>query len=112
MRSSFGVGGLLFFDERLLVREALVLFAFDELDAVIDQVRREVFDLLFGELDFLESFDDVVVGEKALLFPRLDKLLQFFDVGESNVDSEHLTTTSGSTRLTRLTNNHQRSRFT
>jgi len=35
----------------LLVRQALVLFALDELDPVIDQVRREIFDLLLGELD-------------------------------------------------------------
>src|SRR5439155_172429 len=83
-----------------LVREALVLFPFDELDAVVDQVRGEVFDLLLRQLDFLEPFDDLVVGEEAFLLPRIDQLLQFFDVGERDVDGEHLSTTSGYTRLT------------
>ena len=72
-----------------------MLFALDELDAVIDQVRREVLDLLLGELDFLDPLDDLVVGEEAFLLSRRDELLQLFDVGKSNVDSEHLSTTSG-----------------
>ena len=77
------------------MRQALVLFAFDELDAVVDQVRREVFDLLLRELDFLDPFDDLVIGEEPLLLSRRDELLQLLDVGKSNVDSEHLSTTSG-----------------
>ena len=76
-----------------------MLLALDELDPVVDQVRREVFDLLLRELDFLETVDDLVVGEEALLLARLDELLEFFDVGKSNVDSEHLSTTSGPTRV-------------
>jgi len=85
----------LFLDERLLVRESLVLLAFDELDAVIDQVGGEVLYLLLRELDFLDPFDDLVVGQKALLLSRRYELLEFLDVGKSNVDSEHLSTTSG-----------------
>src|SRR6266567_3003803 len=85
----------LFFDERLLVRQALVLLAFDELDPVVDQIRREVFDLLLGELDFLDSFDDLVIGEESFLLSRRDQLVEFLDVGQSNVDSEHESTTSG-----------------
>ena len=71
----------LFLDERLLVRQALVLLAFHELDAVVDEVGREVFDLLLRELDFLDSLDDLVVGEEALLLTRRNQLLEFFDVG-------------------------------
>src|SRR6266567_6321113 len=85
----------LFFDERLLVRQALVLLAFDELDAVIDQIGGEVLDLLFRELDFLDSLDDLVVGQEAFLLSRRDQLVEFLDVGQSNVDSEHESTTSG-----------------
>ena len=77
------------------MRQALVLLALDELDAVVDQVRREVFDLLLRELDFLDPLDDLVIGEEPLLLSRRDELLQLFDVGKSNVDSEHLSTTSG-----------------
>ena len=95
MRSSFG-GVLLLLDERLLVRERLVLLALDELDAVVDQVRREVLELLFGELDLLEPGDDLVVGEKALFLPGLDELLQLLDLGKGDVDREHLTPTSDS----------------
>ena len=72
-----------------------MLLAFDELDAVVDQIGGEVFDLLLGELDFLEPFDDLVVGEEPFLLPRRNQLLEFFDVGKSNVDSEHESTTSG-----------------
>ena len=82
------------------MRQALVLLALDELDAVVDQVGGEILDLLLRELDFLEALDDLVVGEEALLLSRLDELLQFLDFGERNVDSEHLSTTSGLTRLT------------
>ena len=39
--------------------------------------------------------DDLVVGEEAFLLPRLDELLQLLDLGKSDVDSEHLTPTSG-----------------
>ena len=58
------------------MRETLVLLAFDELDAVVDQIGGEVFDLLLGELDFVEPFDDLVVGEEPFLFPGLDELLE------------------------------------
>ena len=56
---------------------------------MVDQVGREVFDLLLGELDFLEPGDDLVVGEEALLLPCLDELVELFDVGKGDVDSEH-----------------------
>ena len=59
-----------------------------------DQIGGEVLDLLLRELDFLESLDDLVIGEDALLLSRLDQLVEFLDVGQSNVDSEHLSTTS------------------
>ena len=47
----------------------LVRLAFHQLDAVVDQIRVEVFDLLLRELDVLEPGDDLVVGEDALLVP-------------------------------------------
>ena len=61
---------LVFLRLRLLVRRRLVLLPFDQLDVVVDQVRVEVFDLLFRELDFLEPGDDLVVGEEAFLRVR------------------------------------------
>jgi hypothetical protein len=76
------------------VWEALVILALDQLDALVDQIRREVLDLLLRELDFLDSLDDLVIGEDALLLSRLDQLVEFFDIGQSNVDSEYLSTTS------------------
>ena len=79
---------------------AFVLLAFHELDAVVDQVGREVLDLVLRELDLFEALDDLVVGEEAFFLTGLDELLQFLDFGERNVDSEHLSTTSGLTRLT------------
>ena len=82
------------------MRKALVLFALDQLDAVVDQVRREVFDLLLRELDFLDPLDDLVVGEEPLLLSLRNEFLQLFDVGKSNVDSEHLSRTSGYAWLT------------
>ncbi len=62
---------------------------------MVDQVGGEVLDLLLRQLDLVDAFDDLVVGQEAFLLPRRDKLLQFLDVGKSNVDSEHLSTTSG-----------------
>ena len=81
------------------MRQRLVLLAHDELDAVVDQVRREVFELLLGELHFLEPGDDLVVGEEALLLPGLDELLELLDLGKGDVDSEHLSAPSGLTRI-------------
>ena len=72
-----------------------MLLTFDQLDAVIDQVGGEVLDLLLAELDLLDALDDLVIGEEALLLSRGDELVEFLDVGKSNVDSEHLCTTSG-----------------
>ena len=57
------------------MRQALVLLALDELHAVVDQVGREVLDLLLRELDFLDPLDDVVVGEEPFLLPRRYQLL-------------------------------------
>ena len=71
---------LLLLDERLLVRRMLVLLALDELDAVIDQVRVEVLDLLLGEIDVLEALDDLVVGEDPLVEPLLDELVELLDL--------------------------------
>jgi hypothetical protein len=60
---------------RLLVWRVLVMFPLDQLDAVVDEVGVEVFDLLLGELDVLEPGDDLVVGEKTLVLALLDELL-------------------------------------
>ena len=73
-----------------------MLLALDELDAVVDQVRREVLELLLRELDLLDARDDLVVGEEALLLARLDELVQLLDLGKRDVDREHMTPTSGS----------------
>ena len=59
----------------------LVLLALDELDAVIDQIRREVLELFLGELHLLHTCDDLVVGEEALFLPRLYKLVELFYFG-------------------------------
>src|SRR6266566_8277658 len=67
--------------QRLLMRQRLVLFALDELDAVVDQVGGEVLQLLLAELELVDPGDDLVVGEEALLFPGLDELLQLLDFG-------------------------------
>src|SRR4029077_15125613 len=63
--------------------------------AVVDQVRREILELLFGELYFLDAADDLVIGEEAFLFPGLDELLELLDLGKSDVDGEHLSAPSG-----------------
>ncbi len=77
------------------MRPPLVLLDLDELDRMIDRIDSELLPLLLRPLDILERIDDLVVGEKALFLARFDELLKFFDVGKSNVDSEHLSTTSG-----------------
>src|SRR5436305_7527333 len=68
----------------------LVRFAFDELDAVVDQVRVEVFDLILRELDILEPGGDLVVVEKPFLETVLNELVELFDVGQRDVDGEQL----------------------
>ena len=72
----------------------LVLLALDQLDRVVDQIRIEVLDLLYGEIDLLEARDDLVVGEEALLVCVLYQLVQLFDVREGDVDCEQLTSLS------------------
>ena len=67
----------------------LVLLALHQLDAVVDQVRVEVLDLLLRELDVLEPADDLVVREEAAFDPCLNELLEFLDLRESNIDGEH-----------------------
>ena len=67
-----------------------MLLPLDELDAVVDQVRREVLELLLAELDLLETGDDLVVGEEALFLAGLDELVQLLDIGKGDVDREHL----------------------
>ena len=47
---------------------------FDQLDAVVDEVRVEVLDLLFREVDFLQARDDLVVGEKPFFCPSVTSL--------------------------------------
>jgi hypothetical protein len=77
---------LLLGQRRLLVRRVLVLLPFDQLDRVVDEVRVEVLDLLFAEVDFLEPGDDLVVGEESLLCSVLYELVEFLDVREGDVD--------------------------
>src|SRR3712207_8536538 len=55
---------------------SLVLLTFHQLDAVVDQVRVEVLDLILRELDVLEPRDDLVVGQEPFLEPVCDELLQ------------------------------------
>ena len=78
------------------MRKRFVLLAFDELDTVVDQVRREVLELLFRQLYLFDPGNDLVVGEEAFLLPGLDELVQLFDVGKGDVDREQVTPTSGS----------------
>ena len=93
MRSSFGPF-LLFGVAELLVRRMLVRLAFQQLDPVVDQVRVEVFDLLFRELDVFEPGGDLVVVENALLETFLDELLQFLDFRKGDFDGEQRRLTS------------------
>ena len=88
------------------MRERLVLLALDELDPVVDQVRGEVFELLFAQLDLLETVDDLVVGEEALFLPGLDELVQLLDLGKRDIDRQHLTPTSGLMTQTRPQSRH------
>ena len=85
---------LLLCQRGLLVRRMLVLLTLDQLDRVVDEVRVEVLDLLFGEVDFLEPRDDLVVGEESLLCSVLYQLVKLFDVWEGDVDCEQLTSLS------------------
>src|SRR6184192_1269371 len=80
----------LFFGEvRLFVWGMLVRLAFDELDAVIDQIGVEVFDLVLAELDVVEPRGDLVIVDDSLLEPFLNELLEFFYLGERDFDGEH-----------------------
>ena len=74
---------------RLLLRERLVLDAFDQLDRVVDQVRVEVLDLLLRELDLVETDDDLVVREEPSLETVLDEAVELLDVGKGDVDGQH-----------------------
>ena len=55
---------------------------------MVDEVRVEVLDLLFREVDFLEPRDDLVVGEEPFLCSVLYQLVELFDVWEGDVDCE------------------------
>ena len=86
--------GLVFIGgRRLLVRERLVLDAFDQLDRVVDQVRVEVLDLLLRELDVVEPGHDLVVREETALETLLDEALELLDLGKSDIDGQHLRAT-------------------
>ena len=89
MRSSLGGRRLLGRDDRLLVRQRLVLLSLDQLDRVVDQVGGEVLQLLLGEIDVLEGLRDLVVGQEPLLLALLDELVQLLDVWKGGVDGEH-----------------------
>src|SRR4029079_16044514 len=81
--------GLLGRHDRLLVGQCLVLLSLDELDRVIDEVCREVLQLLLGEIDVLDGLDDLVVRQEPLLLPLLDELVQLLDLRKSGFDREH-----------------------
>ena len=66
-----------------------MLLTLHQLDAVIDQVRVEVLDLLLCELHLLEALDDLVVGEEALVDALGDELVKLLDVRKRDVDGEH-----------------------
>src|SRR5581483_8155443 len=57
---------------------------------VLGEVRVEVLDLLLRQLDVLEPVDDLVVGEKALLFSLGDELVELLDLRKRDVDGEHV----------------------
>jgi len=67
-----------------------VLHAFDELDVVVDEVGVEVLDLLLGQLDVVETVDDLVVREEPLLRSVGDELLELFDFGKRDLDGEQV----------------------
>src|SRR5207248_730900 len=60
-----------------------------ELDRMVDQVRVEVFDLFLRQVNFLETRDDLVVGQESLLLAVLDELLKLLHLRKCDVDSEH-----------------------
>ena len=90
MRSSFGAAATSSGrHDRLLVGQRLVLLSLDELDRVIDEVGREVLQLLLREIDVLDGLDDLVVRQEPLLLPLLDELVQLLDLRKSGFDGEH-----------------------
>ena len=70
----------------LLVVRPLVRLPLDQLHPVVDQVAVEVFELLLGELDLLETLGDLVVVEKPFFEPFVNELLDFFDLRKLNLD--------------------------
>ncbi len=66
---------------RLLLRQALVPLAFDQLDRTVEQVGVEVVALLLRQLDVLERRGDLVIAQKPLLHACRDEPLQFPGVG-------------------------------
>jgi hypothetical protein len=86
---------LLFFRRgELLVRRMLVRLALQQLDPVVDEVRIEIFDLLFRELDVFEPGRDLVVVENAFLETFLDEFLQLLDFRKGDFDGEQRRPTS------------------
>ena len=58
---------------------------------MVDQVGVEVLDLLLGQIDLLETGDDLVVCEEPFLLSVLDELLELLDLRKCDVDGEHWT---------------------
>ena len=85
-----GDDDLLVLGRRRLVRRSLVPLALDDVDAVLDQVRVEVLDLLLRQLHVLARGGDLVVGQEAFLPPFRDELVELFDVRKRDVDGEHV----------------------
>ena len=79
-------GRLLGRGDRPLVRQRLVLLPLVQLDRMIDQVCRELLELLLREIDVLEGLDDLVVREEPLLLPLLDELVELLDVRKGGFD--------------------------
>jgi hypothetical protein len=67
-----------------------VLLALEEVDSVLDEIRVEVLDLLLRELHFLQTADDLVVGQEALFLALGDELLELLDLGKRDLDREHV----------------------
>ena len=56
---------------------------------VVDEVRREVLELLFREVDVLQRLHDLVVGQESLFLALLHESVELLDVRKGDIDGEH-----------------------